>query len=208
MRRRLIFFILLGVLLLFFFLKTPAWWISISPDNIDRDTFLRTVKTGDLLLFSNKNVSTFYETFVPITHVGVLAVSRNGEIFIVETHAEGDGPGEAKGRSGVHVYPIEVRLDEGGCIYHASIKTPTHVRYLEDMQIPDVPYNKNFMVDETVCRLTSGLVAPETETSMHCGVYSLQILRHLGVEVPFKKCISPAELLDLDLHLPPTRIAM
>lgn len=87
-----------------------------------RNDIINLADNGDLIYFRWNTVSFLHNIISPFTHIGVVIIKDNKK-YIVETHSAGDTYNFGIYTGGVHIYPLNIRLNTyNGDIYLSQLK--------------------------------------------------------------------------------------
>lgn len=81
-----------------------------------------TCNTGDILLFRWNDIDLGFRIFSKFSHVGMIYKKKNGKVYVLETHPEGETSNFGVDTSGVHLHNIKKRIRHyNGTVYYAKL---------------------------------------------------------------------------------------
>lgn len=169
------------------------------------------VKTGDLLVCRSRYGAWDLPGRImsPVTHVGMVVRDHSGACIVVETHAAGDTKQLGVAESGVHVYPLDQRIQTyEGQVYlcqmtsHLSAQQE-HALRKALMDLKDVPFESNYRRHFiTHCFVGRRCPTGQPREAMFCSEYLALALVHAGLlpSDTITECMSPSSLLDMQVN--------
>lgn len=184
-------------------------WINRNYESATVDDTIRNSQTGDLIYFRARGVDILHSIVSYFTHIGmVLRDPITDEVFIVETHAEGDTDhmGFQK-RSGVNFYDLRERINQyDGNVYYSRLipSIPDINDKVRDFieKCKGVPYdhgNRNHYIN--TCMLCVPTTRQDME-KMFCSEFVGHTLRDLGLlkEDTRVSCFTPSSFVGMYSH--------
>lgn len=156
---------------------------------IDTCKLYKICKTGDLIYFRWPTPDIGFRLFSKFSHIGMVYKKSDDEVYILETHPEGDGSELGVDDGGVHIYNLKDRLNKYyGYCYLSKLNTPNksasditrHINKNLD-RYKMIPFDEGFRYTFIKSCFTKLDYPVEITTPMCCSQFVGFILKDLGV---------------------------
>lgn len=156
---------------------------------IDTGKLYKICKTGDLIYFRWPTPDIGFRLFSKFSHIGMVYKKSDDEVYILETHPEGDGSELGVDDGGVHIYNLKDRLNKYyGYCYLAKLNTPNKsasdiTRHINENldKYKMIPFDEGFRYTFIKSCFTKLDYPVEITTPMCCSQFIGFILKDLGV---------------------------
>ena len=163
--------------------------------------YIRTSKTGDLIMFRHDNTPFLHDVVSIFSHVGItIKHPVTGFPYILESFNEGDAKDIGIRTGGVHLTPLPERIRAYvGKVWVCAINRPPPTSRVIEVVQPDlfkIPFDTDFITNFLTCKICPQCTKPSYE-KMFCSVFAIETMKRLGIVRGDARsdCASPLDVL-------------
>lgn len=156
-------------------------------NKINLDSFLKSCKTGDLVITRWEHVDIGYRLFCKYCHVSMIYKNESDEKFLIDTHPaeyDEDDINMEFPRTGVNMYPLKERIEnyQGTC-YFLKLNKRKNIKDFDFNKYKNIPFSTDFRFSflQNWFYNKLNVVTNKTDNTMYCSELTGHILQDIGI---------------------------